>query len=784
MKSLYKSSEKLNRWFGHRRWRIFALCLPALLACLGLALVTGMVLSQRTSDLERRYDFLVKRALAVKNFELARVASLRGLDGAKNERDRAQWIFFLALALDGQGQKQASAALISEAAPLEPLGAGCVEAHLAVAQSMLVSTNLTGEGIRMALANPTNSLAVALRTVERHLLSAVAIEPDSLEANELLGRFYINTHQPAKARERLLKIYAAKPDTALLLAIDSDLENDSAGALQWAERALTAFEHNLLQTAPRYSSEDRLGLLRALIIEQRYTTYPVPQVTPRKPAATGPNVVPEDSPAMWLGIVRLLLLNGKYGSALETLEQRMIISSNSAYPPAIAQICTVLAQNAASESQGGGMSRLHFIQQGLTNAPENVELQLLLEQEANATNNAGQIAKKIRDQYVAGAKGKVAASWQYVLWADARLHGDMTNARKHLKTAHELLPEDPTINNDLAMDLASGSREDLERGLEIIQSVIDKYPYEPVFRDTRGQILVRLGRNQEALADLEFAATRLADSKDTKLVLSKVYAALGIVHQDNSSSAVLGRVRSLMSEGNNAAAVQTLEKALLEDPNPVYASAIADVCNTWAESLPLARQAERLRLIEKGLTQDPLNQKLRVLLLHAANATDDSRADAKKFLNQVVANAAGESAAEWHLLLGREARQKGDLASARQHLETAWGLAPQQTQIQLELAMVLAAGDHQDLERGMQLIDSVADKFPDSADNADFRNTRGRILAGLGRNAEAAEDLNFAVSRLDNPVEAVQTRRVYVKVLDALGKHQLAEQQRRLLGNP
>ena len=66
------------------------------------------------------------------------------------------------------------------------------------------------------------------------------------------------------------------------------------------------------------------------------------------------------------------------------------------------------------------------------------------------------------------------------------------------------------------------------------------------------------------------------------------------------------------------------------------------------------------------------------------------------------------------------------------------------------------------------------EQFPD---NPGFRDTRGRVLARLGRNENAAADLEFAAARLAKPAE---TRMALAKVYDALGRTQLAEQQRRL----
>jgi tetratricopeptide (TPR) repeat protein len=633
-----------------------------------------------------------------------------------------------------------------------------------VAQNLLNSTTNS--------INSTNVTAEILRTAEHHLLNALALDPQSLEVNELLGRFYINTHNPAKARARLMKTYPAKSENALLLAISYAQDNDASAAILWSGRAVAAFEQKLVQSAPKYSPDDRLDLVRALMIMGRYMPA---RETPAPAMPVSTNTAPQDSPAIWLGIVRALMTKGKYAAALETLEQQMLVSTNPVYSPAIAGVCAAWAGKISPVQKGGAAERLRLIQKGLTNAPENLQLQLLLVQTTHAAGDTGLAAKKLLDQLMAGAAGESAAWWHFLLWTDDRIRGDLATGRRHLQTAYELAPQIPQIKNDLAMDLSTGSQDDLERSLKLIQPVVDQFPNAPGFRDTRGRILARLGQNKAAAADLEFAIPKLADPAEARLILAKVYDALGIPQYNPSDR--LGRARALMNEGKYAAALETLEQGTLVSTNPAFSPVIADICAAWVEKIPPGQKggsAERLRLIQKGLNHAPEHQKLRSLLVQAAQASDDSGLAAKNLLDQSVADTAGVSAAEWHLFLGRDARMKGDLATARRHLQTANELAPQLTQIKHELALVLSAGNREDLEQGLELIQLVVDQFPDSPE---FRNTRGRILARLGQNKAAAVDLEFAAAKLANPAE---TRLMLAKAYDALGKTQLAEQQRRL----
>ncbi len=747
---------KTRRWLARRQWQLFKFCLPTLGAGFTLLVVAAMIVFgfQRRVELRHHYHKVAIASLGSGHYEMARVASLRGLADARTDRDRLEWLYYLAVAMNGLGHQQEAADLLVAAAPLDRPGS--VPAHLLAAQTFLNTTNIT-----------TN----VLMNAEKHLRHALALDPKSVEANEMLGRLYINTHHLDQARKYLLKIYATKPETALLLAITYDLEKNGNSAVLWADRAITAIRNQLIYTAPNASPADRLGLIRALLIKGKYA----PLLDPLERAMLmGTNAVPQDSPPVWLDLVRDLKRAEKYESALKTLERATRVSPSPIYPPAIADICATWAEKIPANQNA---ERLQLIQKGLDNATQNLKLGWLLIQATHVPDQSGADANKLLDESVAGATGSSAAWWYFLLWTDARMRGDLPMARSYLKTAFNLAPQIPQIQNDFALDQATtGSREDLEHGLALIDQVVEKFPNNPGFRDTRGRILAKLGRNEAAAGDLQFAISRTPNAAGTRLVLTKVYEALGKNQfaVTNYSWTTLRQMRVWLNQENYMRALETVEQANRANPNPAYPSAIAEVCLAWAEKMLPGQEPERLRLINEGLKYDPESEKLRTLLLQATYASDHSAVSAKKNLEQLVADAKGESAAEWHLLLGQDALVRGNTVVARQHLETAYKLSPQITQVQASLALALADGNQDDLTRALALIQPVVDQF---SEMPEFRNTRGLILARLGRNPEAAVDLKFAVGKLSEPKAS---RLLLAKVYEALGKPKLAEQQRRL----
>jgi len=759
-----RSSRRINNWLVRRQWKLFKFALPAILASLLLIVVLGVVLFiHRQSDaIHQRYHRLALTSLSEKRFDVARVACMRGIVESGTVRERLEWTYYLAVALNGLGQVSDAQALANLASPLDH--PGCVEAHLGVAQGMLSQTNLT-----------TNILAMA----ERHLKNALILDAESTDANELLARFYINTHKLDKARERLMKIYKVKPEVAELMAFTYYYENKQAEGVTWADRAITAYEQNLIQSAPKYKDSDRIGLVRSLAIKQKLEPPREIMASTAKGSAgdSDTNTPPQDTPAFWLGMVRLLLLQGKYSAALDTLDDRMSSTTNSIYRPAVAQVCSIWAEKIKPNQKEGAALRFKLIQKGLTNAPENLKLQLLLVTATHAEDASATSAKIMLEEQMHKATGKVAASWHFVLWTDLRIRGDLVKARQHLKTAYQLAPDVPEIQNDMAMDLSTGSHDDLEHGLTIIQGLLAKYPNAIGLRDTRGQILARLGRNQEAESDLEYSVNNQSSPAESRAMLAKIYTALGKTGPAPVAppSAILKQVNILVAQGKLDEAISDLEKKLLSGPNPMLSSTLADLCVLWLEKNKFhATASERWRMIEKGLKQNSEQPKLRELLIATSRFADTSGQAAQKFLSELVAKATGSAAAQWHLALGREARSKGDVAKARQELQSAYDFAPQLTPVRTELASILLTDKPDDLNKALELILPVVEQFPQSPE---YRNIRGQIYASMGQNNAAVADLEFAASKLPS---AQPIHLLLVRVYENLNQAKLAEKHRQL----
>ena len=125
------------------------------------------------------------------------------------------------------------------------------------------------------------------------------------------------------------------------------------------------------------------------------------------------------------------------------------------------------------------------------------------------------------------ARGEAPAMVHFALGLDAYQHGNLDQARVHWERAQQLDPKAPTIANNLAVALLEGKNPDLPRALDLANMALERSPNEPNFRDTRGRILARMGKWQEALDDLEAALPASSDNPRLHQALAEVYDHLG-----------------------------------------------------------------------------------------------------------------------------------------------------------------------------------------------------------------------------------------------------------------
>jgi predicted Zn-dependent protease len=126
------------------------------------------------------------------------------------------------------------------------------------------------------------------------------------------------------------------------------------------------------------------------------------------------------------------------------------------------------------------------------------------------------------------AGGPTAVGLQLALGIEARKHGNVIEARRLIGAAYRADPKWPVVANTLAGLLIQDPDPDPDRALTIIDAALRDRANDAGFRSTRGQVLVRLGRWQEAVRDLEFALPRVPPNRETHQALARAYRGMNL----------------------------------------------------------------------------------------------------------------------------------------------------------------------------------------------------------------------------------------------------------------
>jgi len=373
--------------------------------------------------------------------------------------------FGLALSLKGLGQDQEAAALLTSLAPLD--APGFVPAHMLIARAVLGDPDSDGK---------------SLDNAELHLKRILADQPDNFEARLMLGQLYAKTGQWNKAKEQLLAGYATRKEAALTLAVVAAYQNDEKEFRRWAEQARKYFKAQ---------------------VEAR-------------PA----------EPILRQSWAEATLMLGEYAEALNILETGITKSGEATYHQMAARVYSEWAKSVARASPDDLGTRLNLIQRGLEYAPNNEQLLMQLIALGHLTGKEAEQARGRLNKLL--TQGGNTAILHLCLGIDAWQRKRLDEARHHFSLAYDMAPQMPYVANNMAMILALGDSADPERALAIIQSVVDKYPKDPHFRDTRGKILLKLGRWQEAVKELEYALPVLPVKNPTHASLAEAYRHLGM----------------------------------------------------------------------------------------------------------------------------------------------------------------------------------------------------------------------------------------------------------------
>jgi predicted Zn-dependent protease len=216
-----------------------------------------------------------------------------------------------------------------------------------------------------------------------------------------------------------------------------------------------------------------------------------------------------------------------YPAALSILEAGLQQSGDIVYRPALGALYGNWVQSAVKDAPLDFETRFKLVQSGLQYSAAN---EFLLQELVSLTRLEGAQSQPAMDavKKMLAEGGAASAILHYFLGIDAWQQGRKDEAQGHFSIAFDMAPFMPTVANNLAMILTVGDKPDYERALKVIDPIVQKLPQDAQFRSTRGLVLLKLGRYEESVADLQASLPRLNSKRSSRLALAEAYRHLNM----------------------------------------------------------------------------------------------------------------------------------------------------------------------------------------------------------------------------------------------------------------
>ncbi len=381
-------------------------------------------------------------------------------------KDRPDILYGLALTAEAQGLEEWAGILMSDLAPLDRQG--FAEAHVWWARRLLLGPNASPQTRKAAEAHLLRALEGALQ--------------DREQVHGLLGELYLNAGQLDEAELHLLKAVKAKPQLRLRLAQLYVLRGKPNRARSEAELAVSIFR--AWAKADLYEVEARL---------------------------------------IWANATLFL---DDFAAAVAILQEGLSVTANPLYRAVLARTYLAWSDAIARSSTPDRGEQLALLEKALTADPGQMDVLMRLWAFTKGKGaEADQARANLRAQL---ANGKGSALVHLALGMDAWEQGKHEEGLLHLEQAYRLAPQMGVVANNLAWVLANAQPSDLPRALTLMNTVLERWPNEPLYRDTRGEVLVKMGRWKEALTDLQAALPGYPNNTVLHQRLAEAYEHLGV----------------------------------------------------------------------------------------------------------------------------------------------------------------------------------------------------------------------------------------------------------------
>jgi predicted Zn-dependent protease len=362
------------------------------------------------------------------------------------------------------GEEASARQLLARLAPRDSAGYGPAEVRQAM---LLLEGKPTGAQKREAIV---------------YLRRALADAPNRVDIHALLARTHLELGQPEAAEPHLVAAARVYPEFWLTLANQYARRGDRS---RTREAAAAASEFFAAKARPSLDDVDaRLGWAQSLIYLEKF----------------------------------------EQGAAV--LKEQLAIREETRCRSALASVYAAWSESKTQTSPRTLSERFHLLEEGLRVDPENARvLQSLLTLLQHRGAEADKARAFLKQMMVAG-QGSVTVC--FVLGTDCCARGETGEGRALLEQASRLAPDYLPVANNLAWALSQGGNPDYVKALALADLAVDKQPKNPHFHDTRGRVLMRMGRWSEALQDLLLAHQGMPPTASMHQALMDAYAHLGM----------------------------------------------------------------------------------------------------------------------------------------------------------------------------------------------------------------------------------------------------------------
>jgi tetratricopeptide (TPR) repeat protein len=452
-------------------FRIIANLPLLVLVVFGAVLFRAMVIQQK---IDLIYRTMARQAVTEGDFDKARFLQTRLVSTRRkvDPKDKYDWAVIIARG----GDLMTANALIDELAPDDVTGYH--EAHRAkairLAQSVTAREHRAVDG---------ESLEKNLKLLRHHLSRSGSEDP--LLLCDLWAGYYFAIGQDSQALKKVVESASHDPQRWLMAAITSERYGDLNQRDLCYQKAEDYFASKVDADPIDYQS--RLGLTKVFVDTDRID------------------------------------------AASDLLAEGLILTARAELRRAASDLRLFEMTTIESPLEEGHADSNRLLAEALELDPLNPRVYarfLKVYQEEKSGRHRTQLRESLQRQV---AKGEAIAFSHFSLGAVYWLDGDWVNSIWHAEKAMEIAPELLHVANNVAWLESQRDGGDLARALNLINTIVEKEPKMLEYRDTKGMILMKLDRWEEALVELETVLPKSVGQTRKSLHerLALVYAALG-----------------------------------------------------------------------------------------------------------------------------------------------------------------------------------------------------------------------------------------------------------------